>query len=462
MFNTVSLTSRPIPGRRLLTAAAATICIALPLGLHAQAGASTDVIVGRVTDADTGTPIGQASVSATSLATGRVRSVVTSADGRYLLVFADGGGRYVLHARRLGYSEATIAVARRAEADRINADLALSAAAAVLDRVIVFGRTSDSTAAGGSGTGRTLTQERVNRLPLDNAGDLAAIAALTPGVVSTSATDTTTASFSVAGQRPTQNHISLDGLTFAAGTVPRDAVRSTRVVTSTYDVAKGQFSGGEVASSTRSGTNKRQTSLAYDAQSDELQVGAAPSAAFSRQYSLSRVSGSMGGALVQDRLFAFGAIEASRKVNPIATLLVSDPRTNARLGIATDTVTRFLNTVSALGIPLNPTDIPNEQTLDQGSFRGRVDFVANEANHITLRANWSGARGLGSRGSPRGLLQNLGKNMRHNSGLFAGLTTQLGSTYMRHYTSYERQIHVTCRGCHRTGASGSPRRAPSS
>jgi hypothetical protein len=396
-----------------------------PLRLSAQAGAATDVIVGRVTDLSSGAPIEQATVSATSVATGRVRSVQTSADGRYLLVFADGGGRYVLKVRRLGYGAATLTVARRPEADRITADLALSTTATLLDRVVVSA--PGDSAAGGSGTGRTVTQERVNRLPLDNAGDLAAIAALTPGVVATAGTDTTTASFSVAGQRTTQNHVSLDGLTFAAGTVPRDAIRETRVVTSTYDVAKGQFSGGEVASATRSGTNTRQTSLTYDLQSSALQAGAAPSAPFSREYSLNRMSGSMGGALVKDRLFAFAAVEASRKVNPIATLLVSDPLTNARLGIANDTAQRFLQTVSALGIPLYPSGIPNEQTLDRGSFLGRLDFVANEANHVTVRADWSGSHGLGSRGSPRGLLENLGQSLRHNSGLFAGLTTQAGA-----------------------------------
>jgi hypothetical protein len=398
----------------------------IPAAVQAQAGAATDVIVGRVIDKTTGIPIERAAVSATSIATGLVRSTTTSAEGRYLLVFADGGGRYVLHVRRLGYAETVINVARRAESDRINVDVAMSTAVTVLDRLVVTAR-RDSGGVTGSGTGRAITQERVSRLPLDNAGDLAAIAALTPGVVTTSATDTTTAAFSVAGQRVTQNHISLDGLTFAAGTVPRDAVRSTHVVTSTYDVAKGQFSGGEIASSTRSGTNVGQASITYDAQPDALQGGAAPSPAFSRQYSMHRLSGGAGGPIVKNRLFAFGAIEGSRKVNPLATLLVSDPLTNARLGIANDTVASFLQTVADLGMPLQPIGVPNEQTLDRVSFLGRMDFVVNAANHVTVRADWSGSRGLGSRGSPRSLLQSLGRNVRHNSGLFAGLTTESGS-----------------------------------
>src|SRR5438105_2127815 len=120
-------------------------------------------------------------------------------------------------------------------------------------------------------------------------------------------------------------------------------------------------------------------------------------------------------------------LNRARCFNPIATLLVSDPATNARLGIANDTAARFLSTVSALGIPLQPDGIPDEQTMDRASFLGRVDVVASEANHVTLRADIAGSRGLGSRGSPRGLLQNLGKSRRHNGGLLAGLTTQRSS-----------------------------------
>lgn len=440
MYSLASLSIRILSGSRsratcalkglfggiLGTALVLIVVLLHPATLTAQAGAATDVLVGRVVDATTKAPIEQATVSATSLATGLVRSVQTGADGRYVLVFADGGGRYSVRVRRLGFTMSNASVVRRPEADRINADFALRIAATVLDRVLVSAP-ADSVTGAGAGTGRTVTQDRVERLPVDNAGDLAAIAALTPGVVSTAGTDTTTAAFSVAGQRPTQNHISLDGLTFAAGTVPRDAIRSTRVVTSTYDVAKGQFSGGEIASSTRSGTNQPQGSFTYDLQPSALQGGAAPSTAFSRQYSLNRASGSIGGPLIRNRLFAFGAAEVSRKINPIATLLVSDPLTDARLGIAADTVQRFLDVVNALGIPINPAGIPNEQTLDRASFLGRLDFVANEANHVTLRADISGLHSLGSHGNPRGLLQNLGQNTRHNSGLFAGLTTQAGS-----------------------------------
>jgi hypothetical protein len=392
----------------------------------AQAGAATDIIVGRVTDSTTSAPIENASITVTSLASGLERTAATSADGRFVVVFPDGGGHYAVRVRRLGYNPVVLSLQRRAEADRITAEVRLTSAATVLSDVTVTAARGDSTRAAG-GTGRTLLQDRITELPLDAAGDLAAIAALAPGVVATAGTDTSPAAFSVGGQRTTQNHVSLDGLTFAAGQVPRDAIRETKVITSTYDVSKGQFSGGEVASATRSGTNSLQGSLSYDLQPQTLQAPAAPSPAFSRVFQLNKVSGSLGGPLIKNRLFAFGAFEGSQKVNPIATLLRSDPVTDARLGIAPDTVDRFLSLVTAAGLPLFPTGVPEEQTLNRGSALGRLDYVINDVNHLMVRANWNGTSNAGTRGNPRGLLQSLGTGGSHGGGLLAGLTTQLGT-----------------------------------
>src|SRR2546426_8085307 len=82
----------------------------------------------------------------------------------------------------------------------------------------------------------------MSRLPIA-ASDLSVLATLAPGVVGIAETDSTRPAFSVAGQRPTANRITLDGLSFGGVMVPQDAIRSTRVVTNTYDVARGQFSG---------------------------------------------------------------------------------------------------------------------------------------------------------------------------------------------------------------------------
>ena len=371
--------------RRIAWCIAWLVGAVLPMRAVAQAGAGTDVIVGRITASD-GNPLDNAAVAATSLTTGQVRTVTTGVDGRFALVFADGGGRYTLRVRRLGFAPAVVSLERRAEADRIAANVSLVPVAATLQQVTVTARQTAGDSAGFSaGTGRSLSQELVERLPLIDPGDLTAIASLVPGVVATAATDTTAAAISVGGQRPTQNHVTLDGLTFRPASVPRDAIRATKVATSTYDVSKGQFSGGEIESSTKSGTNKTEAALTFDGQDEALQAGAAPTASFSREYSLDRLSGSVAGPIARDRLFAIASFEVSRRTNPIAYLLTADPLTDQRIGIAPDSLRRLLQLVSGYGLPLDPSNVPSDQTKDRGSFLGRLDYLANDANHLAAR-----------------------------------------------------------------------------
>ena len=146
----------------------------------------------------------------------------------------------------------TFVVSRQADEDRLQRDVAMSPTSSRLQEVVVSARRrgggNDRPTPGA--TGRNLSGDQAERLPID-ASDLAALAALAPGVVPIGATDSTSTQFSVAGQRPTANNITLDGLTFGGGSIPQDATRTTRIITNTYDVARGQFSGGLVATTTQ-------------------------------------------------------------------------------------------------------------------------------------------------------------------------------------------------------------------
>ena len=79
-----------------------------------------------------------------------------SADGSVQLVFADGGGRYVVRVRRLGYALSTTNVARRVESDRIRVDVALKTTVAVLEKAAVASAGDDSVTIGRSGTDRNV------------------------------------------------------------------------------------------------------------------------------------------------------------------------------------------------------------------------------------------------------------------------------------------------------------------
>jgi hypothetical protein len=249
-------------------------CACVPRIGRAQVGSSTDILTGRITSPD-GKPVVGARVEATSVETGITRSRTTNDDGRYTILFPDGGGSYQMTVRFIGFAPATFTLARQADEDRLVADVRLSPVATQLGPVVVRSTvpTGQGERPGPGSVERTLTGDQLQRLPIDPT-DLAALAALTPGVVALTGTDSTNAGFSVAGQRPDQNQVTLDGLSFLGGTnVPTEAVRQTHVITNTYDVSRGQFTGGQVATTTRGGTNQLSGSFAYALRDPNLEFG---------------------------------------------------------------------------------------------------------------------------------------------------------------------------------------------
>src|SRR5689334_2415425 len=95
---------------------AAMIAAAVPL--RAQVGSSTDILVGKVMGPD-GRPLQGARVEATSVETGVSRSRNTDAQGRYTILFPDGGGQYRVTVRMLGLSPSSFIVARQSDEDRL-------------------------------------------------------------------------------------------------------------------------------------------------------------------------------------------------------------------------------------------------------------------------------------------------------------------------------------------------------
>src|ERR1700733_986317 len=89
--------------KRFFMAAALLVgaAVFVPHRLFAQ---DSDVIVGRVTG-ETGEALVNARVEAMSTETEITHSVLTDKNGRYTIVFPDGGGTYVLRVTYLGYAD---------------------------------------------------------------------------------------------------------------------------------------------------------------------------------------------------------------------------------------------------------------------------------------------------------------------------------------------------------------------
>ncbi len=376
---------------------AVALGLAAPVIAGGQVGSTTDILMGKISGVDSQAVVG-ARVEATSMETGITRTKTTDADGRYTIVFPDGGGNYQLTVRAIGMEPVTRTVSRQGDEDRLITDVTMGRNATQLATVQVRAtrqRNTGQRPEPGT-TERNLNPNLVNRLPVD-AGDLTALAALAPGVIQVPGTDTTKASFNVAGQPANQNSITLDGLSFGAGSVPSEAIRNTRVVTSTYDVARGQFTGGQVASTTRGGTNNVQGAFSYSHRDPSLEFDEDSSAAFGQKYNQNQVNVGAGGPIIKDKLFAFGAASFSRRTDALLSLLAADPLTLDRLGTNPDSVARFLDIVQRYGLPLTSPLAPDERLNDNTSALVRVDYNLAEDHSLMLRGDWRGNTQLGAR-----------------------------------------------------------------
>ena len=423
------------------------LCAAVfPRGADAQIGGSTDIITGKITGPD-GRAIAGARVEATSVETGVTRSRTTGENGQYTILFPDGGGQYRVTVRALGFAPATFALARQADEDRLVADVRMDPIATQLQTVVVRSTapTGQGDRPGPGSVERTLTGEQLARLPLDPT-DLSALAALSPGVVALTATDSSSSAFSVAGQRPDQNQVTLDGLTFLSGTgVPEEAVRTTRVITNTYDVARGQFTGGQVATTTRGGTNNVAGSFSYALRDPHLELSSddqEQSTTFARGYTQHQLSGGIGGPIARDKAFYFGSFQVRRRIDQLQTLTAADALTLQRLGTQPDSAARFSDIVNALGIPLSLSAIPSDRQSDNASAIVRFDYHVSEDHSLMLRANWQGSLQEAYRTSAFALPSHGGTSHGGGGGGMLSLSSVFGNFLNELRTSYARNVNA--------------------
>ncbi len=429
--------------RRIASVAAtlvAVLLVAAPRSGAAQVGTTTDILTGTVTD-PLGHPIEGADIEAMSMETEITRHTHTNDKGRYTIVFPDGGGQYRVTIRFIGMAPSVVAVARQADEDRLVGDVQMSPTAQRLATVNVQARRNN-----GRGNQRTpgsterdISSEMAARLPID-ASDLNALAALAPGVVGIDATDSTDTQFSVAGLRPTANSVTLDGLSFGSGSVPQDAVRSTQIVTSTYDVARGEFSGGLVASTTRGGTNVPEGSFTYTLRDQGLAWGAGDSS-LSAAYTQNQLGGGLGGPIVKDKLFVFGAVQGRWRDNELPSLLNANPAVLQRLGVNADSLSRFLNLVGGTGVHPDLPDIPPVRSADNTVGLIRADWLISDNQTLMVRGDWRDVTQNPTRVSQFALPQTGGTSDETGGGVMAVLTSYFGGSFINELRAYWSRDH---------------------
>lgn len=403
---------------------------------NAQIGSTTDIVTG-VVRREGNTPVEGAQVEVTSLETNITRRARTNAQGKFTVLFPDGGGQYRIRARALGLAPQEVLVTRQSDEDRLVAEVHMTSTPTQIAGVTIRGRQDaprDLERPTPGSTERLMTTDQAARLPIDPA-DLLALALASPGVVSITGSDTTPNAISVAGLGPGANNITLDGLSFGSSQVPQEAVRSTRVITSSYDAARGQFSGGLISSTTRSGTNTMQGNLSYALRDRDLAIeGEDPSPA-AQGFTQNQVSGGLGGPIVQDKLFWFGSLQLRRRNDVVPSLGNADAATLMRFGVSPDSVSRFTTLLTNYGV--SPFAITADDRLsDNASAIVRLDYLTDGGQSLSLRSDFRWSDTDPSRIGPLSLPQTGGDNRNWGGGIAATLTSNFGGRFLNEFKVY--------------------------
>jgi hypothetical protein len=356
---------------RLLCSTVACI-VAESLGAQQPTAGQPDVLRGRVTDDSARAVI--ATVIVTRGPDRFTQRVVTDSTGRYQLRFDEGTGDYLIYVSATGFKPVRRRVTRQSTEREFVADFSLTRDLTTLATVKV---TADKPARASNDvdpmTLETGAAEQwrsgVNgQIPPTMAGDLGAIAGMMSNVTMTAAGPT------ILGAGAESNLTTLNGMGFAAGSIPRAARTETRVTGATFDPTRGGFSGANVDVRLGAGDRfyqQRNAFLTLNPPAWQLTdaVGRALGAPSGG------VTGSVGadGELIRQALTYNVALDVTRTGSSPTTLLYAQPDALTRAGVAPDSVARLLSLAGPLGAPLSGTNVPATRQQDGITWLGRLD-----------------------------------------------------------------------------------------
>jgi hypothetical protein len=276
---------------RWLTLTLAFLCLMVPGPTWAQSETAT--VSGIVLD-ETGASIPGVAITITNADTGVSLATTTISTGHYVLPSLRPG-RYRMNVAKEGFKQVTLTNLVVNVQDSISRNFVLQVGAFSESTTVTAGTTAVSMSPSVS---TTIDRQFVENLPLSGR-TFQSLLLLTPGVVASSVSQNELGQFSVAGQRPSANYFTVDGVSANIGVaasrthgavsatlggaypglsafggtnslVSADALEEFKLHTSTYSAEFGRQPGGQISMVTRSGTNSFRGRLFHYFRHDKL------------------------------------------------------------------------------------------------------------------------------------------------------------------------------------------------
>jgi len=305
---------------RLRARLSAVAAMLLVTATAALAQVTTGAVAGRVTDA-AGAPVEGAQVQVRLRTTGASRGAVSNADGRYRVPGLEVGAGYSVTVRRIGYSPMTRENVNVSLGETARVDLQLSQSATTLAAVTVSTEIDPVIAPSKAGTGTTVSDSALLRLP-SLGRNFTDFVALTPQISNSGP------GLSGGGANNRYNSIQIDGSTesdlFGLGSTGQpggqargksiglESVKQYQVLLSPYDVRYGNFAGALINAVTKSGTNEFKGSAYWFFRDQEI----TRSQPYLNRFRQTQTGFSVGGPIVKDRVFFYVNPEFQQQTAP--------------------------------------------------------------------------------------------------------------------------------------------------
>ena len=373
-------------------------------------GPSHDLLRGHVRGPDS-LAIKNATVNVLPGTTGATAKYVrTDSAGNWSLLMDGTAPTYTVTVTALGLAPQKITARRAGDGQPIVVDVTLKRATVQLEAVRVtetrrrppprdnIGVPNEQSAS------ERGTVNAPGAVALADQGNLAAMAASVPGVTLITDAAGGPPSFSVLGLSGDQNNVTLNGMQFSGGDIPRDAIAFTRVTTTSFDVSRGGFSGGQLAIGAFSGGNFHQRSAHLTLDAQPLQFTDQVGRQLGNQYDNGQLSGALLGPIVYDKLFYNAAFQIGRRSSDIQSLLANDALSLQRIGVAPDSVQRLMTALASNGIPISGVAALHNRERDNGSLLARIDWTPSQTVNgnfvVSARRTTSSALFLGATALP--------------------------------------------------------------
>ncbi len=367
------------------------------LALFAQTDAAR--LSGTVTDS-TGAVIPGATISVLNERTGQSREVVTSPTGTFLLNNL-APSTYTVTAIATGMSATSLQQLTLAVGQARTVNLTLQPAEISQTVNVVSGELAEVDMSSAR-IGANVNEREVASLPL-NGRQVSQLYLLAPGAVSSGGGSFDNIRFS--GRANQQNAIRFDGIESSAivdaspGNLNGESssgfrlqssletIQEFRVESSNYPAEFGTGSGGQVSVVTKSGGNQLHGSVFEYLRNSSMDARNF----FDTQKSplrLNQFGGSLGGAIVKDKLFFFGAYEGLRQrsgLNIIETVPSALARQQAVASIRPLIDAYPIGTESSSNPLLDVARFNGSNTIDEDYGSIRLDWRINDKYSLTAR-----------------------------------------------------------------------------